>query len=192
MRRLTLQDYQEVANRLGCEVAAVQAVAHVESLGGGFLSDGSPKILFEGHVFWKQLKKRGINPHDHIAGNEDVLYTRWTKKHYVGGKEEYDRLEKAMRIYEDAAYASASYGEFQIMGFHWQAFGYEDAFTFVNSMRTARGQLDAFVRLIEVNGWAKYLRTLQWAEFAKRYNGPGYKRNNYDTRMASAYKRFNN
>nr|WP_302421955.1 N-acetylmuramidase domain-containing protein [Bacteroides intestinalis] len=28
-----------------------------------------PAILFEGHIFWSQLKKRGINPAEYVAGN---------------------------------------------------------------------------------------------------------------------------
>ena len=29
-----------------------------------------------------------------------------------------------------------------------------------------------------------------WAEFARRYNGPAYRDNIYDTKLATAYQRF--
>jgi N-acetylmuramidase len=45
-------DYQAAAQSLGCEVAAVKAVAAVESAGHGFLPNGKPKILFEAHIFF--------------------------------------------------------------------------------------------------------------------------------------------
>src|SRR5690606_34593899 len=52
-------DVVNLANRLGLSVATIKAVNEVESSGRGFNVDGNPKILFEGHVFWKQLEKAG-------------------------------------------------------------------------------------------------------------------------------------
>lgn len=51
MKELKEQDYINASKELGCEVAAIKAVAEVESAGSGFLSDGQPKILFERHYF---------------------------------------------------------------------------------------------------------------------------------------------
>jgi site-specific recombinase XerC len=34
------------------------------------------------------------------------------------------------------------------------------------------------------------LHNNDWAGFAKRYNGPGYKKNKYDTKLASAYRKW--
>ena len=48
---LTEADYAAAAGRLGCSVAAIKAVAKVESKGSGFLPSGEPRILFERHVF---------------------------------------------------------------------------------------------------------------------------------------------
>ena len=59
---LTDADINFVAQQLGVEPACVKAVYTVESSGKGFLSNGDPKILFEGHIFWRQLKKLGIDP----------------------------------------------------------------------------------------------------------------------------------
>jgi len=42
-------DIQAIAQRLGCTVKQVNAVAKVESAGGGFDKTGKPKILFERH-----------------------------------------------------------------------------------------------------------------------------------------------
>ncbi|WP_262919099.1 N-acetylmuramidase family protein [Niabella hibiscisoli] len=48
---LTEKDFQDAARQLNCEVAAIKAVAEVESKGDGFLPTGEPKILFERHIF---------------------------------------------------------------------------------------------------------------------------------------------
>jgi len=37
---------------------------------------------------------------------------------------------------------------------------------------------------------AEALRKKDWATFARRYNGPGYAKNSYDTKLKSAYDRF--
>ena len=59
---LSSSDIRNAAEQIGVEPCAVKAVVDVESGGDGFLPDGRVKILFEGHVFWKELQKRGINP----------------------------------------------------------------------------------------------------------------------------------
>lgn len=181
-------DLQKAADTLGVNVATVKAVYKVESNGKGFVGD-RPKILFEGHIFWRQLKKHGINPANHVNGNENVLHTRWTKAYY--GQNQYARLAKAEKINKDAALESASWGLFQIMGYHWKSLGYANVQEFVDKMYASEGeQLMAFVRFIEVNHLTRYLKVRDWAGFARRYNGPGYKANRYDVKMARAYRQF--
>ncbi|WP_257670730.1 N-acetylmuramidase domain-containing protein [Parapedobacter tibetensis] len=197
VKYLKESDITNLATRLGLDVATIKAVNEVESSGRGFNADGNPKILFEGHVFWRELKNRGINPADHIAGNQDVLYSKWTKQHYKGGKGEYERLEKAIHVagnnskVAEAAYASASWGLFQIMGFHYKALGYGSITEFVAAMQLDEGRhLDAFGRFLEVNGLVPLLKAKQWAAFAKRYNGAGYAANQYDMKLKTAYEKY--
>lgn len=201
-RFLKEQDIVRTAGRLGIEVAVLKAVNEVESNGRGFNIDGSVKILFEGHVFWQQLKDRSINPNSFVSGNESVLYPKWVKKYYLGGKGEYTRLNKAIGIWSssssaiqvagtEAAYAAASWGLFQIMGYHFKALGYKEVIEFVGEMKESEGkQLDIFAKYIEVNNLLKYLRNKQWADFALRYNGAGYKANKYDEKLAKAYQKY--
>ena len=80
MGNLTENDFQRVADLLGIEVAVVKAVQAVETGGhGGFVAPGRPMILFEGHIFWRELKKRGLDPERYVAGNENILYPKWEK-----------------------------------------------------------------------------------------------------------------
>jgi len=37
---------------------------------------------------------------------------------------------------------------------------------------------------------AEALRKRNWAAFAKAYNGPGYAKNQYDTKLAASYATF--
>ncbi len=189
-KSLTEADYHRAAAELGVDTATIKAVTAVESAGRGFKTDGRVKILFEGHKFYKFMdEKLGNAELVTNDDNKDILYPSWTKKYY--NKDQWDRLERAMLIDKEAALMSASYGLFQIMGFNYQqaSFGTVQAFVDFNTMGEGQ-QLLCFVRICLNQGWHKYLKTKDWAGFAKRYNGPGYKKNKYDTKMAAAYKKF--
>lgn len=189
--RLTDKDFEIVARLLDCETAALKAVQEVETGGkGGFFAPGKPAILFEGHIFWSQLKKRGINPESHLPGNENILYPKWEKGHYKGGIAEYDRLEQARKIDRDAANASASWGMFQVMGFNYAACDESSVESFVNAMSESEfKQLILSARFIKKAGMLPALQTKNWAEFARRYNGPAYAENLYDSKLAQAYRK---
>lgn len=200
---LSEQDLMDFASSNNLELAVVKAVNEVESRGKGFFITGKPAILFEGHVFWRQLVKRNIDPT--ILLNEqskNVLYKKWTRKHYLGGSKEYSRLEKAVNLSDDkavkeAAYCSASWGAFQIMGYHYKSLGYTSIEQFLDKMYThEREHLDAFGKFISVNFYKNkklihWLRTKHWSNFARAYNGPGFKQNKYDEKLEKAYIKYN-
>lgn len=191
-KQLTEEDFKLAARLLDVEPAALKAVKEVESgRYGGFLASGRPVILFEGHIFWSQLKKKGINPETYAKGNEDILYPKWDKSHYKSGEAEYTRLDKAREINRDAADASASWGMFQIMGFNHAACGEKTVAGFVEMMHKSElHQLLLSARFIRSAGMLPALQLKNWAEFAKRYNGPAYAQNKYDQKLAAAYKKF--
>lgn len=194
VRRLRLNDsdFVRAAASLGVDVATVKAVQQVETGGrGGFLALNRPYILFEGHVFWRELTKAGKKPEQYMHGNEDILYEKWTKEHYKGGMGEYDRLTRALRIDERAAASATSWGLFQIMGFNYARCGSKNVREFVNRMMENEGaQLDLFVLYVKNTGGDRYLRNLDWAGFARYYNGPQYAQNKYDEKLAMAYMKY--
>ena len=182
-----------MATQYVIEKAVILAVQEVEASGNGFLTDGRPKILFEGHVFWRLLKKAGKDPEKLKVGNEDILYPAQDSSKYDGGAKEYDRLEKAKKIDEKLALQSASWGEFQIMGFNHATVGYSDVYSFVEAMKIPNGNsLKAMLEFCKKNNLIKFVSgtSKDWASFAKGYNGPGYAKNSYDTKMANAYERY--
>lgn len=48
-------------------------------------------------------------------------------------------------------------------------------------------QLLAMANFIKGNDLASVLKRRNWVSFARRYNGPGFKENEYDTRLAAAF-----
>jgi hypothetical protein len=170
----------DAASKLGCEVAAVRAVIDVESR-GGFLPDGRPKILFERHYFSRLTKGK------FDASHPGISHPKWGG-YGAGGAHQYDRLNQAVALDRDAALRSASWGLFQIMGDHAKALGFADAEAFVAAMVSGEAaQLDAFVRFVKKNRLDDELVRHDWAGFARGYNGPAYRANRYDEKLAAAY-----
>lgn len=189
---LKQSDIAAAAQTLAVGVAAVHAVIDVESRGDGFLQpSGLPVILYERHIMYRQMRDAGLAADAAMGERPDLVNT--DPGGYRGGFNEHVRLTGASRFSADCARASASWGLFQIMGFHWQRLGYESVDTFVGRMNTSEGeQLDAFVRFIKADaGLNDALREHQWADFAYGYNGPAYEQNDYDTRLAAAWRRHN-
>jgi hypothetical protein len=182
MRPISEQAYLEAAEDIGCDVAAVKAVAEVEARGNGFLSDGRPKILFERHKFRKYTRGQFNETHPSISGPPGG---------YQGGAAEYGRLKQAIALDREAALLSASWGRFQIMGFNHEICGYPDVEDFVRAMVESEDRhLQAFIAFVEGNHLDRHLRNLDWAKFAKGYNGPDFRKNQYDTKMAAAYEKY--
>ena len=91
------KDYERAAQSLFCDLAAIKAVAEVESGGrSGFLTDKRPKILFESRWFHKLTNGRFDGSHP------DISTPSWVRN-YKGGAGEYDRLLTAIDLDRDAA-----------------------------------------------------------------------------------------
>jgi LysM repeat protein len=187
VRGLSEADYTAAARLLRVDVASIKAVAEVEARGSGFLPSGRAKILFEAHVFSARTG------HRYDASHPGISSRRWNRALYgAGGEHQWQRFEEAYRLDPQAAMQSASWGRFQIMGFNHRAAGYASVQSFVVAMQRSEGaQLQAFARFIEANpSMHQALQRHDWAAFARAYNGPGYAQNDYDTRIAAAYRRF--
>lgn len=183
MKTLTEQDYINAAKELGCEVAAIKAVAEVESMGNGFLPSGEPKILFERHRFYKYTNGKYAVSHPDICNKIAGGYGKESDQHL--------KLQRASVLNREAALMSCSWGKFQIMGDNWKKLGYSSLQEFINKMyESEAGQIDAFIRYIKNLGLQNYLKNKQWDKFALLYNGPEYKKNNYDVKMAVSYNKF--
>ena len=182
------QDMAAAAARLDVSAKHIEMVRKVESGGRSFDYAGRPVILFEPHIFHRRTSGR-FSP-------SSFSYARWGAKPYPKGFDgRWAQMADAAARDEQAALESASWGLFQIMGFHWQALGYASAQDFAAQMAASEaGHLEAVVRFIEKNGLAPALRRCRAGdpdscrEFAKRYNGSGYEKNRYHEKMAEALR----
>ena len=191
--KLTDADFRNAALWLDVPIAAVKAFEEVESRGEGFMPDGHhPVILFERHIMYKRTKaKYGFTRADALVKQFPNLINP-----NVGGygkeSEQPGRLERAAKLIDrECALESASWGLFQIMGFHWKALGYPTLQAFINAMyHNEADQLEAFVRFIKINpDIHRALKRGEWAKVAAGYNGPNYAINKYDTKLAAAFAR---
>jgi N-acetylmuramidase len=183
---LNPEDFVDDAARIGCSVAHVRAVAEVESRGGGFDPEGFPKTLFEGHWFYRLTRGK------FAASHPTLCFERWTKVHYgKSWQEEKARLAAAVRLDRNAALMSASWGMFQVMGFNHNICGFKTVQSFVTQMcKNENAQLEIFTNYVINSGLADELRDGRWADFARLYNGPEYKKNQYDVKLAKAYDKY--
>jgi hypothetical protein len=186
--------FADSAAIIGCQVAAIKAVSQVESGGSGFLPTGEPTILFEPHIFWKQLRLVNIDPAALLAQHpeySDILYPVWGTKPYGKVSAQHARLARAVAINKEAAFKSASWGKFQIMGFNYAACGCSTLQEFINDMYASEDlHLQCFTTYIKTEHLDDELRNLDWAGFSLGYNGPLYRKNGYDTKLAAAYNSF--
>lgn len=183
---ITDADIQAAADRLSVPVSHIKMVRKVESGGKSFDDKGRPVILPEPHIFYRRTSgKYGIT---------NYSYPKWGAKPYPTSYDgRWTQLADMAEKDEAAALESASWGLFQIMGFHWQSLGYASVQDFAARMAKSEGEhLEAVVRFIEKNGLAPALRRCKAGDpdscrdFAKAYNGGGYEKNAYHRKMAEA------
>lgn len=190
-KKITLQQINDAAKSINVPVAALRAVMQVECKGSGFNADGTPVILFERHVFRQRLITNGKADIATKAMKERPDLCNTSEGGYGLLSAQHGRLNAASQYDRTSALESASWGLGQVMGYHWKDLGYASIQAFINAMyKDEASQLEAMCKFIKTNGLDKYLRNLDWAGFAFRYNGSGYKSNQYDTKLAAAYKGF--
>jgi peptidoglycan hydrolase-like protein with peptidoglycan-binding domain len=175
-------DFSTAAANLGCDVAAIRAVARVESSRKPFDDLGRPTILYERHLFDRLTGGKFRAKHPDISNPEPGGYGTFASQ--------YSKMERAYAVDADAALKACSWGMFQILGQNHQAAGFGTVVEYVKAMcQTEAEHLKAFVSFVRANpSMNTALRNHDWAGFARRYNGPDFHKNNYDVRMADAFR----
>lgn len=179
------------AARLKIEPAALMAVAEIESGLVFFVfvnGRNEPLIRWEGHYFDRRLKgatrdaARRAGLADPAAG---------AIKNPASQAARYAMLTRAFEFGAAEAIESCSWGFGQVMGAHWRMLDYSSASDLMNRARSGVvGQLELMVRYIDKEGLVGALQRRDWAAFARGYNGPAYRKNRYDTKLAAAYGRY--
>lgn len=182
-RPMTSEGMNRVCSTLEVGEPEIWAVLTVETRGFGFLEDRRPQILFERHIFSKRTGRSFDSQHPDISNRRSGGYK--------GGAREYDRLEKAMGLDKKAALESASWGLAQVMGFNFQVAGFARVEQLVTAMvENEDAHLDALANFIMANSRCRLgIQRRDWASFAACYNGPNFRINDYDNRLAAAYEK---
>ncbi len=186
-----------VAKSNGIEPAALLAVVEVESAGKSLEQDGrTPRLLFERHVFYRELQKDKATADLARAMSEGLAHSDWRRTTQYDDQGNSAKrlalLQRARTINEECALRSCSWGVGQTMGFLAEELNFTDAKQMFEYMVKGGvpAQVDCMVREIKRKGLIVKLNEHKWAEFAKVYNGPRYKENAYDTKMEQAYNRW--
>lgn len=187
--KAAITEISGAASKAGIEPAILLAVAQVESGGRSHVmlrGRAEPVIRFEGHYFDRRLAgtKRAEARAAGLASPEvgEIANPR-------GQAERWALFERAARIDRKAACESVSWGLGQVMGAHWSWLGFADVEALVAEARSGiAGQVRLMLRYIEKAGLMDALVARDWARFARGYNGPGYRRNQYDRKLARAYR----
>lgn len=176
-------DLPRIGHTIGVGEDEIHAVIDVEASGGGFDAKKRPKMLFEPHVFYRNLT--GVERTHAVSAG--LAYAAWKPGAYPS--DSYPRLSAAMAINETAALKAASWGLGQILGENFVAAGYDSpqqmVLAFVEGGESEH--LAAMVRFIVHNKLDDELRAHNWAGFARGYNGAGYAKNGYHTKLAARY-----
>lgn len=184
---LTDEDFRIVAEQLGVEVAAIKAVVSIEAGSNmkGFWLPGIPVINFDRAMYNRFRNsvpdKSGAKGESVPAGLTGYALQEWTL------------LINARKSNAQGALMGTFWGMFQIGGFNYKLCGCKDVNEMVKRMSYSEfDQLELFAKFISHAGMLQDLKNKNWAAFARKYNGPGYARRGYHTKMAKAYAKFKN
>lgn len=185
------ETWNQIAGDLGVEVAILKAIHSVETSGASYIASGYPALLFEAHIFYRELKGVGKNPDILMTTHPGIISKSWNRKLYKGGQGEVPRIKEAWTISPKAALMSASFGAFQICGFNYSLCGCKDVFDFYKEMwLSEEGQLKLLAGFLKGSGIVPYMKTKNFKEIARRYNGGGYAQNKYDIKLQNAYTKY--
>lgn len=196
-QKLDDYDLPRIGEQIGVGEDVLHAFLEVETRGTGFDKHGRVIMLFEPHIFHRQLA--GTERDRAVA--EGIAYPKWRKPYPA---DSYPRFEKAVAINEAAAYNSCSWGLGQIMGFNSADAGYSSATEMVTAFADNEdNQLQATVNFIKKAGIADDLRRLEEIIKSGRvptpqecipvvrvYNGAGFADNDYHTRFSKAIAKW--
>lgn len=186
----------DAARKGGIKPTRLLAVVECETNGSPFEADGkTPRFLYERHVAYRHARAAGQSWLKAFV-SAGLAIPKWNRKtQYKDQATSAMRLAliaRARSIHEEIANASASWGLGQSMGENGPELGFASATALVQYMVDGGlpAQLDVLIREIKAKRLIEALNKGDFTTFAKRYNGPGYAQNAYDTRMAAADKRW--
>jgi hypothetical protein len=179
-------DLPKLGNLIGVGEDEIHAIMDTEAPGSGFDAMGRPKALFEPHRFYRNVDTAAERAE---AVSKNLAYAHWGAQKYPA--DSYNRIRLAMAINETAALKSTSWGRSQILGENYLDLGYASVQDMVTAfMADEENHIKGMVDFIRANHIDDDLRAHRWAVVARVYNGPGYAKNHYDTKLEAAYNHW--
>lgn len=172
MQKLKSNDIIELAGEFGFDPKAVKALIAVECSGHGFdPTTGKIVIQFE-PVYFHRYTRRMI--HNGVEGQA----------------KEWEAFNEAFAIHPTYAMMSTSWGMGQVMGNNFPNLGFKTVDEMVDFCKESeRNQVWCALKYIESRRSLKEaFKALNWPVVAYYYNGEGYKKNNYDYKLKTAYE----
>lgn len=190
--RLSEEDYQIVAERLGIEVAVIKAVVEVEAGHAhcGFGEENLPIINFDVKIFKRFASRNGIDLSSYRKTHAVVFSKPDIRKYGSKQAAQWARFNAACEIDSITSIEGTFWGMFQIGGFNWKKCGASSISEFYKAMcESEHAQLEAFANFLVSCNMVEALKKKNWNQFAYRYNGPKYKSRGYHTKLARAYRK---
>ena len=185
-KKLTDKQLAGLARKYGFPEDVVRAVVEVESRGSGFDSQGRVTILFEPHIFYREINDPRIRD---TAVQKGLAYRTWGTLKYP--KDSYPRFSQAFALDPVAAMKSCSWGMGQVMGFNHVAAGFDEVGLMVDAFKESEAnQIEGMLAFIKEEGLDDELMAKNWSAFARGYNGPGYAKNGYHTKLKKAFDKW--
>jgi hypothetical protein len=190
-KKLDDLDLPMLGHKLGVGEDHIHMFLDVETLGQGHDSQGRSTILFERHIFYRELNKLA----DKSLLKKAVAQGLANKRAGGYGKTsvQYAKLARALKIHKVAALRSCSWGLGQVMGFNHVLAGYDTVeamvLAFKDDEENQLGGAVSFILNSKLDGKLRACKPNQpetCREFAAGYNGSGYSRNDYHTKLAYA------
>lgn len=199
-KSLTVSDsqYKSIAKELGCEEAAVRAIAKKETKGSAYYPNGLPAILFERHKFFKFTKpKTGTHPYSKfsdICNPSGGGYSAPKDWDLGDCAYQYGKLLKAAELDKDAAIMSCSWGAFQVLAEYYKEMGYKSPGQIMNQcLESIDGQIQLFIDFVKMKdretSIIKHIKNKNWEKVAEAYNGKYYKPD-YPSDLERFYNEF--
>lgn len=172
---ITEHTYNQAAEQLGVEARALKAFALTESKGQGFLPNGFPVILFERHKFYQAVSLKYSSAEAIALANKMPSICNPNAGGYLGYEREIPRLEQAASFDWQCAHSSASWGQFQVMGFNHKRCGFSTLEEFVEAHKASEQmQMYGFVNFLASDpNIVRALKAKNWKVCAALYNGTG-------------------
>ncbi len=193
--RLALQ-VAAAAKAAGIPEAGMLAIVEVETSGSPLEADGrTPTFLFERHVFYRELRTRQPDKLQ-TAISRGLAIPHWSKATQYRDERtsamRLDLLEQVEAVDEDCALRSCSWGLPQIMGGECAEVGFSTAKELVDylTQRGVPGHIEVMIRFLKHRNLISAIDREDWPYVALRYNGAGYRENQYDTRLAAANRKW--